>query len=65
MEIVETFVDAFSGITSGLGSTIVSTFDSVMVTQDGKLTNIAIWGLTFAGVAGGIKLITWLRSLAA
>ena len=65
MNIVETFVDAFSGVTSGLGSTIVSTFDSVMVTSEGKLTNIAVWGLTLAGIAGGIKLITWLRSLAA
>ena len=64
MEIVSTFTGAFGDLCTGLGGTIVSTFDTVMTTTDGKLSNIAIWGITFMGVSGGLGLIHWLRGLA-
>lgn len=64
MEIVSTFTSSFGDLCSGLASTVVTTFDTVMTTTDGKLSNIAIWGITFMGVAGGLGLINWLRGLA-
>ena len=51
MEIVETFLSGVTGLGSGLGTAIVDTFNSVVLTSEGKLSNIAIWGLTFGGMA--------------
>ena len=48
-QIVETFLEGVTGLGSGLGETIVDTFNSVVLNSDGNLSNLAIWGLVFAG----------------
>ena len=58
--IVSTFVDAFTGLTSGLGQGIVDTFNSLFVVTNGEtttLSNLAIWGLVFGGISLGIGII--------
>ena len=50
-QIVDTFLEGVTGLGSGLGRTIVDTFNSVVMTSDGKLSNLAIWGLVFGGSA--------------
>lgn len=50
MDIVSTFTTAFTDLTSGLGGGIVDLFNSVFLTSEGKLSNIAIWGITFGAI---------------
>ena len=54
MEIVQTFVDGFTTFTSGMGSGLVNLFNTVFLTAEGKLSNIAIWGITFGAVGLGM-----------
>ena len=57
-QIVTTFVEAFTELTSGLGSGIVETFDTLLLNAEGSgLSNIAIWGLVFGGVSLGLGII--------
>lgn len=59
--IVSTFVDSMKGIAAGAASTIKSTFDALVVTENGGLSNLAIWGLVFGGIAialGVVRLFT-------
>ena len=62
-QIVSTFTEAFNGITSGIASGVVETFNSVFISGDG-LSNIAIWGLVTGAVALGIGLIRKFTSKA-
>lgn len=59
-EIVTTVVDAFTSFATGVGTGIVDAFNKVftVTTSEGtvKLSNLAIWGLVFAGVG----LATWI-----
>ena len=55
-QIASVFTGAFTGITSGLSSGLVEAFDTVIVNPEGGLTNLAIWGIVFGGIAFG----TWL-----
>jgi hypothetical protein len=55
--IVETFTTAFTGITSGLSSGIVDTFNTIVTNSEGGLSNLATWGLVFGGVALGIGIL--------
>lgn len=60
-QIVETFLEGVTGLGSGLGKTIVDTFNSVVLNSDGNLSNLAIWGLVFGGsalVIGVVKHFT-------
>lgn len=56
-EIITTFVEALSSLASGLASTVVATFDAVMMTSDGKLSNLAIYGIVFLAVSLGIGIV--------
>lgn len=61
MNIVGTFVDAISGVATGVASTVTEVFNSIMMTEAGGLSNLAIWGLTFGAiglVVGLCKLFT-------
>lgn len=61
MNIVETFTDAFTSMTTGLGTGITDLFNNVFVTKDGGLSNLAIWGITFGAIGlvlGLVKLFT-------
>ena len=64
-EIITTFVEALSSLASGLASTVVATFDAVMMTSDGKLSNLAIYGIVFLAVSLGIGLVKKFSSKAA
>lgn len=55
--IVSTFVDAVTGIASGLSDAVVSVFNKLVVTENGALSNLAIWGLVFGGIALAIGVI--------
>ena len=50
-QIVEVFVTAIKGIAEGISTAVVDTFNTLYVTKDGSLTNLAIWGIVFGGVA--------------
>ena len=64
-EIITTFTTALSSLASGVASTVVATFDSVMMTSDGKLSNLAIYGIVFLAVSLGIGLVKKFSSKAA
>lgn len=65
-EMVKSVVDAISGLLTGLGSTIVDTFESIFIEKttgtDGQVTKtistFAIWGLVFLGV-GFASTLLW------
>lgn len=48
--IVTTVVDAIKSFLSGVGDSIVSLFDGIVVKPTGGLTNFATWALVFLGV---------------
>ena len=59
--IVTTFVDSMKGIATGAAETITSVFNGLVVTENGGLSNLAIWGLVFGGIAitlGVVRLFT-------
>lgn len=48
--IVTTVVDAIKSFLSGVGNSIVTLFDGIVVGSNGGLTNFATWALVFLGV---------------
>lgn len=48
--IVTTVVDAIKSFLSGVGDSIVSLFDGIVINSNGGLTNFATWALVFLGV---------------
>jgi len=61
MNIVQTFTEAFTNMTSGIGTGIVDLFNNVFVTEEGGLSNLAIWGITFGAIGlvlGLVRLFT-------
>ena len=62
-EIVSTFVEGFTGITSGVAGAVVSTFNTVFMSGEG-LSNIAIWGIVGGAVALGLAVIRKFTSKA-
>lgn len=58
-EIVTTITTAATGFASGFGRAVVETFETIMVSENGNLSNLAIWGLVF----GGVGLIIGLSKL--
>lgn len=49
--IVTTITDAASSFATGFGNAVVNTFDTILTDGSGNLSNLAIWGLVFGGVA--------------
>lgn len=62
-EIITTITGALTGIASGLASTLVSTFNTVFVTAEGKLTEIAIFGLVFLGIGFSVSVFYIIRGM--
>ena len=56
-EIVTTVTTAISNFATGVASTVVSVFDTVFTSSDGKLSNLAIWGLVMGAIGLGYALI--------
>lgn len=56
-EIVSTFTTAFTDLCSGVAGGVVDTFNTVFMTTDGKLSNLAIWGIVFGAVGLGLAII--------
>lgn len=48
--IVDTVVTAIKAFLTGVGNSIVSLFDGIVVGSNGGLTNFATWALVFLGV---------------
>ena len=48
--IVTTVVEAIKAFLSGVGNSIVTLFDGIVVGSNGGLTNFATWALVFLGV---------------
>ena len=55
--IVEIVVDALKGMTSGVTGSISEAFNALVLTEDGKLSALAIWSLSFLGVGFIWKVI--------
>ena len=64
MDIVQTFVDGFTTFTSGMGAGVVNLFNTVFLNTEGKLSNIAIWGITFGAIGLGTFLLRKFTSKA-
>lgn len=56
-EIISTFTTALSGLAEGVSSTVVSTFNTIMTTSEGKLSNLGIYGIVFLAVSLGIGIV--------
>lgn len=56
-EIISTVTDAFSGTLNGTGNGIVSFFETLFRTTEGKITTIGIVGLTMMGLGLGVWII--------
>jgi len=48
--IVEIVVDALKGMTTGVTGSVSEAFNALILTEDGKLSALAIWTLSFLGV---------------
>lgn len=55
--IVEIVVDSLKGMTSGVTGSISEAFNSLVLTDEGKLSALAIWSLSFLGVGFIWKVI--------
>lgn len=62
--IVGTVVDAFTELTSGLASSIVSTFQTLVMNANGTISTLGIWGLTFISLGFGFGLLKKFTALA-
>ena len=54
---MNTVVEAFKGLASGIASTTVTVFNSLFVNEQGGISNLAIWGLVAMGIAAGFGLV--------
>lgn len=63
-QIIKAITDAFTGLLSGVGSGIVSTFETLFVKSGAgetiELTTFAIVGLVFLGVGTAWGIVRWL-----
>lgn len=57
-QIIQTIVDAFQSFLTGTASGIVDAFQAIALTENGQLSNFAIWALVFAGVGLGGLIIS-------
>ena len=55
--IVEIVVDSLKGMTSGVTGSISEAFNALVLTEDGKLSALAIWSLSVLGVGFIWKVI--------
>lgn len=55
-EIITSITTAFTGLLTGLGTGIVTVFDGLVMTSEGKLTSFAMWALAFLGVGLAIAI---------
>lgn len=62
-EIISAITSGITGIASGLASVLVSTFNSVFLTTEGKLTDIAIFGLVFLGISFSVTVFYIIRGM--
>lgn len=57
-EIISTITSTITSFLTAVASNIVTVFNAVAVTADGKLTDFAIWALVFLGVGFGTTVLT-------
>ena len=57
-EIVSVITSAITSFLTAVASNIVTVFNAIAVTSDGKLTDFAIWALVFLGIGFGTTVIT-------
>lgn len=56
-DMVSTITTTIGGMLKGIGNTLVSFFDNVVLNAEGKLTTFSIWVLAFLGVSFGLGAI--------
>lgn len=56
-EIISTITEAFSGTLNGTGNGIVSFFETLFRTTEGKITTIAVATLTMMGLGLGVWIM--------
>lgn len=56
-QIVNTVVEAFTGLAEGIASTVQTVFEQLFITENGGISNLAIWGLVFVGVGAAFGLV--------
>lgn len=62
--IVGTVVDSFTGIVSGIASSVVTTFQSLVMNANGTISTLGIWGLTMLSLGFAFGLVKKFTSLA-
>lgn len=55
-EAIGAVTDTVSGLLGGLSTSIISTFDTLILTTEGKLTTFATYTFLFIGIG----FVTWL-----
>ena len=62
--VVDTMVNGFTGMVTGFLDAIKTGFDKLALNSTGTgLSMLAIWGITFAGIAMAPKVIRWVMGL--
>lgn len=62
--VVDTMVNGFTGMTTGFLDAIKTGFDKLALNSTGTgLSMLAIWGITFAGVAMAPRAIKWVMNM--
>jgi hypothetical protein len=57
-DITDTFLEVISEIFQGIGSGLVDLFETIMLTEDGGLSEMGIWIVVFMGLSFAVT-ITW------
>lgn len=62
-EIITTLLEVITDFVGGVGSGIVTLFNTLFLDSAGKLTSLATWVIVLFGVAVGLGAIAWVSTL--
>ena len=60
--IIEILVDALKGLATGVTGSISEAFNALVLTDEGQLSALAIWTLSFMGIGLVWKIVGWAIS---
>lgn len=60
--IIGEITDSTTGLLTGIGTGIVNLFETMFLTEEGKLSVFAIVSLTMLGLGIAMSLVTWIRN---
>lgn len=62
-EIISIVVDSVTGLLSGLGTGVVTLFNTLFLDSSGQITAMATWVIVLLGVAIGLGAMAWVSTL--